>query len=392
MVSEEWEPGAGAPPRGAHPADAIGSDAGAQDRLAIPEALLPVATLDEDLRRWFERDLEDLSRGVALFTVHQPAIALFRFRSIDAASHRFWPYMEPRFLETMAGRGEAVAPQVADARARAIPGSYEMFDAWVGMLMNHLPEDATLLIVSNHGFRGIEENEDLRVDLNLLLRRLGYQTATSAGTIDWGRTSAFALEEDGSGSSRVFLNVRGREVEGSVDPAAAEGLVLDLAAALEAIASADGKRLLTAGPGGGGADPFAADLRVTQERGLGPDTLIDLGEESIPLGDLARPTGVFGVHDAAGIVLGIGRGIASGRTGWEADLLDVLPTALHLAGLPQAGNLPGKVMQDLLAEPARGSQGVASYDDLTAAPSAVMMPAPLAERGIDALRRTAHLF
>ncbi len=391
MISEEWDPELAASPRGAHPEGAIGAGASDEDRLAIPDRLLPVAALDEDLRLWFERDLQDLSRGMTLYRVHQPAIALFRFRSIDGASHRFWPYMERRFLETMAGRGEPVEPEAADARARAIPGAYEMFDAWIGMLMDRLPEDATLLIVSNHGFRGIQADDDLRLDLNLLLRKLGYQTATGAGETDWGHTSAFALEEDGSGRRGVFLNIRGREVEGSLDPASAEALVLDLAQALEGIATADGRKLFAAEPAASREDPFAPDLWVGEERGFGPETMIAIGGETIAMRDVARPTGVFGVHDATGIVLAIGQGIASGAGGWEADLLDVLPTVLHLAGLPQASDLPGSVMQDLLADPVTHGWGVTSYDDLTAAPPTVMMPAASIERSIRDLQRAGHL-
>lgn len=394
MVSEEWDPALAASPRGAYPESAVGD--GDEQQLVIPERLLPVTALGEDLRTWFQRDLQDLSRGLALYRVHQPAIALFRFRSIDGASHRYWPYMERRFLEVMADRGEPVDPVMADARSRAIPGAYEMFDAWVGMLMEGLPEDATLLIVSDHGFRGIKPGEDLRVDLNLLLRKLGQQTLTAAGDPDWTRTSAFALEDGGSERRGLFLNIKGREVEGSLDPASANALVVDLAASLEAIVGADGTKLFRVESGDAiGADsetPGAPDLWVTQEPGFSSDTRIRIAGETMPLDDIASPAGVFGVHDPAGIVLGFGRGIASGQAGWEGDLLDVLPTVLRLAGFPQSSDLPGKVMEKLLAEPLPADEAVTSYDALAASPAEVMMPAPMATAAIDALRRTSHLF
>jgi len=396
MVSEEWDPELAASPRGAHPERAIGPDTGDEDRLTIPDRLLPVAALSDDLRGWFERDLQDLSRGLALYRVHQPAIALFRFRSIDGASHRFWAYMERRFLQVMAGRGDPVAPDLAAARARAIPGAYEMFDAWIGMLIERLPEDATLLIVSDHGFRGIQPDEDLRVDMNLLLRKLGYQTATPAGETDWDRTRAFALAEDGSGRRGVFLNIRGREAKGSLDPASADGVLLELAKSLEGIADAGGRKLFGVEPAvrhdaHAWADPGATDLWVAQAPGFGSDSVLRIGGAQIAMRDIAKPTGVFGVHDATGIVLAVGRGIAPGKGGWEAEMLDVLPTALHLAGLPPSSDLPGSVMENLLADPSSESSRLVSYDGLTAAPPAVLMPVAVAERGIGALQRCAHL-
>jgi len=388
LVSEEWDPVRAEPPRGAHPREAIGDDGDGEDRLVIPDRLAPVAALDETLRDGFERDLENLARGMALYRVHQPAIALFRFQSIDGASHRFWPYMERRFLDVMARRGEAVPPELADARARAIPGAYEMFDAWIGMLMDRIPEDATLLIVSNHGFRGIEPGEDLRVDLNLLLRALGFQEAAAGGDPDWTRTRAFALEGEAAGPRGVFLNVEGRETGGSLDPASAERLAVELTTTLEALSSTGGRKIVSvrAGPG----DGSGPDLLVTQALGLSPDDAIVLGAETIHARDVARPTGVFGVHDTAGIVLAFGRGIARAEPGWDADILDVLPTALHLAGIAPPEELPGKVMTQLLADPAAPADGTA-YDQGPAAPAEAMMPAPAADRMIDVLRRRAHL-
>ncbi len=73
-------------------------------------------------------------------------------------------------------------------------------------------------------------------------------------------------------------------------------------------------------------------------------------------------------HSMDGIVLVAGPPIRPGRVD-GMELLDVTPTVLALLGLPQAGDMPGRVMEAGLARemlPAPPPTRVASYDDLGA--------------------------
>jgi predicted AlkP superfamily phosphohydrolase/phosphomutase len=80
-----------------------------------------------------------------------------------------------------------------------------------------LPKGATLLVMSDHGFAPYRT----KVHLNTFLARRGYLALLPPGQrgrgplghIDWSRTQAYAL-----GLNQVFVNLRGREAQGTVPP------------------------------------------------------------------------------------------------------------------------------------------------------------------------------
>src|SRR6202034_3093150 len=98
---------------------------------------------------------------------------------------------------------------------------YEHVDRKVGELLEVVPRDAYVLVVSDHGAQcmegGIAINEWL-IQQGYLVPREPVQTPSrlEAVKIDWSRTIAW-----GSGGyyGRLFLNVKGRESQGAVAPA-----------------------------------------------------------------------------------------------------------------------------------------------------------------------------
>jgi predicted AlkP superfamily phosphohydrolase/phosphomutase len=98
--------------------------------------------------------------------------------------------------------------------------------------MNTLRRGDVLMVLSDHGFTSFRRG----VNLNVWLEQNGYLTlkeGASGGAewladVDWSRTRAYAL-----GLSGLFLNVRGREAQGIVEPGAeAEALKAELRAKL----------------------------------------------------------------------------------------------------------------------------------------------------------------
>ena len=393
VVAEGYEPEVTGDHGYLYPEGALGSGGGGGEALALSAGSAAIAALDGELKESFDRDLSLLSRGLALYRVYQPRLAFFRFASVDLASHRFWQYRETRYLDLAASRGRAVDPARATALSAALPGAYVFFDEWLGLLLEHLPEKSTLLILSDHGFRGVRMTDDLHADLNRLLERLGYLAFTRRDKPDWGKTRAFTLDDVGGMRRPIYLNVKGRDHDGIVEAEAAPAMAARLAGALRELKSHLGEpvfRNVTVGESPGPGEP---DLTVVENLGIDPRGEVVVGRERVPVAALYRRYGEdFGTHDPDGILLAAGEGIAAGRTGWSAELYDVVPTALRLMGLPCASDMPGHPVESILAAPAPADDRlVPTYNDLPPAPGPVKRSSTLADAELDRLRALGHL-
>jgi predicted AlkP superfamily phosphohydrolase/phosphomutase len=153
-------------------------------------------------KKLLERELKRFNGGVLFFY----------FSSIDQVSHMLF---------------RALAPDANEhdrKYAHVIPELYERIDAVVGDVRDRYGKDATILIMSDHGFSHYSK----KVYLNSWLAQEGYLSLRSEGRgegalghIDWAKTQAYAL-----GLNQLFINLRGRELEGAVAAEERE-LVLD---------------------------------------------------------------------------------------------------------------------------------------------------------------------
>jgi predicted AlkP superfamily phosphohydrolase/phosphomutase len=133
--------------------------------------------------------------------------------SIDQASHVFFRSLDPD------------APAAERVHADVIPALYRRVDRWIGRVAMRVGPTTRIVVMSDHGFAHYRT----KVHLNTFLAERGFlallpddqRTADPLGHIDWPRTQAYAL-----GLNQVFVNLRGREANGVVDPAERE-VVLD---------------------------------------------------------------------------------------------------------------------------------------------------------------------
>jgi predicted AlkP superfamily phosphohydrolase/phosphomutase len=98
----------------------------------------------------------------------------------------------------------------------AIEEMYGRMDAVVGHALRYVDSRTLLLVLSDHGFRAFNRG----VNLNAWLREHGYLNLAGSGGkhfegVDWTGTRAYAL-----GLGGLYLNLRGREAEGIVEPGA----------------------------------------------------------------------------------------------------------------------------------------------------------------------------
>ena len=150
-------------------------------------------------RAIFDREFPKFNKGVFFFY----------FSSLDLNSHMFWRLMDPHHPEYDAG----LAQQYGDS----IPQFYEQMDQVLGEVMSRLDNRTTLLVLSDHGFAPYNRS----FNLNTWLVDHGYVTLKSDvsnsneafGNVDWSRTRAYGL-----GLNGLYLNLRGRERGGIVEP------------------------------------------------------------------------------------------------------------------------------------------------------------------------------
>jgi len=148
----------------------------------------------------------------------------YYFGHLDQVSHMLWGATDPEHP----GHDPA-----ADAGyTGVVERLYIQADSIVGEVLAQLGSDATLIVMSDHGFASWKRS----FNLNTFLRQRGYlavdATAPKGGVpyfpgVDWSRTQAYAL-----GLNGLYVNLRGRERFGSVPPEQRRLIADELAGAL----------------------------------------------------------------------------------------------------------------------------------------------------------------
>jgi predicted AlkP superfamily phosphohydrolase/phosphomutase len=142
----------------------------------------------------------------------------FYFSSLDLNSHMFWRLLDAQHPEYDAS--------LAAAYGSALPDFYQQMDQVLGEVLERLDDHTTLLVLSDHGFAPYHRS----FNLNTWLLNNGYITLKGGSNpdpneafsnVDWSRSRAYGL-----GLNGLYLNLRGREREGIVEPGAqADGLL-----------------------------------------------------------------------------------------------------------------------------------------------------------------------
>jgi predicted AlkP superfamily phosphohydrolase/phosphomutase len=319
-------------------------------------------------------------------------LLMFDLMATDRIQHELWHVWD---LTHPAARGrerelEALRPKLIEF--------WQTLDQGVGAIEADLPSDASLLLISDHGFGPIEQYVNFNVWLlehgyialedsfyvrqkhwfyrhgatpewmygvmsrlglgnhrvsrfrgkqESFVDRLGESLFLSRRHIDWSRTRAYAQGNFG----QIFLNLKGRQPQGCVEPADARAFLDELKAELLAIPH----------PETGGALVEHVYEREELYHGphadLSPDltvVLTDWRYRTIGLHDfttnkvITPSFGPTGDHRLEGILIAAGPAFVTGAELHGAALLDVAPTVLHLLGVPVPVDMDGRVLTELL--------------------------------------------
>lgn len=161
---------------------------------------------------------------------------------IDLQCHMLWRHGDPK--HPGAPDHPAYEPESAAKHKHDVEGYYRAVDAHIARILRAIPEDSTLLVMSDHGFqpytREVHLNSWLR-DHGWLALKDGKTTGQIAvGDVDWSKTRAYGI-----GFNAVYLNLQGREAEGIVEPAQADAVMAELKAQLLAVTDPkDGRKVV----------------------------------------------------------------------------------------------------------------------------------------------------
>ena len=148
------------------------------------------------------------------------------FDGTDRIQHMFWRYLE---------EGHPAAAGVENPEhGNAIEELYRKNDELVGKVMGKMKKGDVLMVISDHGFtsfrRGVNLNAWLLKEGYLALKEGKDGSSEWLRDVDWSRTRAYAL-----GLTGMYLNLKGREGEGTVEPGAeAEALKAEIIGKLHA--------------------------------------------------------------------------------------------------------------------------------------------------------------
>ncbi|GJM45451.1 MAG: hypothetical protein DHS20C21_22930 [Gemmatimonadota bacterium] len=318
--------------------------------------------------------------------------AMFHVWGTDRFGHELWHLLDER--HPMHDPAEAHIH-----RDRAV-GYWRQVDAAVGEWIEAAGEDVTTLVISDHGFGPIHQFLvfnvwllqqgwiRLKPGIGAFVRRslfelglspaLGYRLSMrlgfarlrlSAGVgtrkrllerinrvflslndVDWSRTKVYSKGNYG----QLFLNLKGREPHGIVEPGTeAEAVLDDLARGLRELRDPET------------GEPLIGDIWRSEElyHGAHADRAPDLtflprdmrnkalGTVDFTSNRFVEPAyGNSGDHRMNGILFMRGPGIRSGAEIQGANLIDVAPTILHYLGEGVPEDFDGRVLQDAFTE------------------------------------------
>jgi len=78
----------------------------------------------------------------------QPDFFTVYFQGLDVTCHRYWGQWDPSTIDMQ------LSDENMETFSRLIPRYYEYFDSLLGELLDHIDDDSTVIICSDHGFRG----------------------------------------------------------------------------------------------------------------------------------------------------------------------------------------------------------------------------------------------
>jgi len=315
------------------------------------DRVLDGATYDVDVPQFRTEDKDFLLKQIQEMTekrfrvidylIREKAWDFFMFVEIglDRIHHGMWKFWDPGHAKYEPG----------NPYEDAIPAYYRYLDRELGEILGMLDDDTIVIVVSDHGGQamkgGFAVNEWLRQEGLLVLKDEPMYEGVipfEKVEVDWEKTTAWGA---GGYYGRIFMNVEGREPQGTIPADEYEKARDELKERIETIPDHEGKPM--------GSVAFKPEELYQKVRNVAPDLMVYFG-------DLRwRSVGSFGIpdiytfendtgpddanHAQDGVfVLWDPRKNHGGRYVSDLQAMDVAPTILEAMDVQVPSDMQGK--------------------------------------------------
>ena len=331
----------------------------------------------------------DRARSVQYLLREKPwDLFVYVMETTDNLQHEIWHLVDETHPMHDPATAARVLPDILDY--------YETVDRLLGEMLALVPEEALVIVLSDHGFGPFHKffhiNNWLaangwlvfkRTPVSLLKRaafKLGVTPINalkwlttlglsdmrknvkrgrggktlrrfflSFNDVDWARTQAFSVGNFG----QVYLNVKGQRSQGAVEPEAYEKVRDAIIAQAKALRDPeDGSQVVPVVYRReeifhGISEARLPDLVLHTDRAK----YVSFGHADFGSSRIIEPsTGQTGHHHMEGVVGLHGPGVSPGVKLEGASLLDPAPTILHYLGLPVPEYMDGRVLTDAFTD------------------------------------------
>jgi predicted AlkP superfamily phosphohydrolase/phosphomutase len=257
----------------------------------------------------------------------------------DRMNHMFWKYCDKTHRK--------YDPE--SKYLNVLKEFYKFIDVKIGELLDLLDKDDKVIILSDHGIMKLNTRVNttdwlIREGYMVLKEKIKDKTPFTLDMVDWSKTKVFAI---GAYEAQFFINLKGREPEGIVEPEDYDDLINELSGKLVEIPGDWGEKLKT-------------EILYKKKDYDGkhvddaPDMIVyfhgmQYGANSTLIGNdtLWSPSTAKGTDDATHSLQGVfiikDNMNKNGDIG-EISYLDVAPTVLHLLDTEIPGDMKGKVV------------------------------------------------
>lgn len=156
---------------------------------------------------------------------------------VDRVHHAFWKFFDEKHHKYVAG----------NEFENVIPEYYRFIDEQIGKLAKLAGEDTVIMVVSDHGVKRMKGafciNEWLVEEGLLKLKHKPTSIVDlEKASIDWSETKVWGW---GGYYARIFLNVKGREIQGKIPPENYESFRDEIVDKLKNITDFEGRKMET---------------------------------------------------------------------------------------------------------------------------------------------------
>jgi len=295
---------------------------------------------EELLEKFMETHRKRVEAALKLMTEHDWDLFWVVFTVTDRVQHYYWKFMD----ENHPGYDPGAPPLLKNA----VYNMWREVDRSVGRVLEAMPEDATVILMSDHGFGPIYRE----VRLHNLVRGRNLEGPPICYT-DGGIAQLIHIDLQGRLPYGVVPRDQYDEVRNRI-----KRMLLDLRDPKNGRAPVDtvySREEIYSGMYVSKApDLVALESPFYYMQG---DTVPGLD----PVGD---PRGSFSAfHRMNGILAVSGKDVAVGKLRNAHSIMDVAPTVLYLLGLPVRKNMDGRVMEDVFTRERLSSAPVRYTDE-----------------------------